>query len=62
MKDRDHVKSGKLEIDLYGDLGGILTLAKKEDRPLDESDPSVQQVKLVAGAPYRRQLLVEIWT
>jgi site-specific DNA recombinase len=32
---------GKLEIDLYGDLAGILGLAGKKDRPLDESDPSV---------------------
>ena len=40
---------GKLEIDLYGDLAGILTLAAKKDRPLDQSDPSLQQVKVVAG-------------
>jgi site-specific DNA recombinase len=41
---------GKLEIDLYGDLAGILTLAGKKDRPLDQNDQSVQQVKVVAGA------------
>lgn len=40
----------KLEIDLFGDLAGILALAANKDRPLDESDPSVQQVKMVAGA------------
>jgi site-specific DNA recombinase len=43
-------QQGKLEIDLYGDLAGILTLAARKDRPLDQSDPSVQQVKVVAGA------------
>ena len=42
-------QQGKLEIDLYGDLAGILSLAGKKDRPLDQSDPSVQQVKVVAG-------------
>ena len=41
---------GKLEIDLYGHLAGILTLAASKDRPLNASDPSVQQVKVVAGA------------
>jgi DNA invertase Pin-like site-specific DNA recombinase len=49
-------KPGKLEIDLYGDLAGILTLAAKKDRPLDQSDPSVQQVKVVAGARNQRYL------
>jgi len=43
-------QQGKLEIDLYGDLAGILSLAGKKDRPLDQSDPSLQQVKVVAGA------------
>jgi hypothetical protein len=37
-------QQGKLEIKLYGDLTGILTLAGKKARPLDQSDPSVQQV------------------
>ena|SRR5215216_3537576 len=40
-------EQGRLEIDLY--LAGILRLARQKDRPLDQSDPSVQQVKLVAG-------------
>ena len=35
---------GKLEIDLYGDLAGILSLAANANRPLDASDPCVQQV------------------
>ena len=35
--------------DLYGDLAGILGLAAKKNGPLDESDPSVRQVKVVAG-------------
>ena len=43
-------QQGKLEIDLYGDLAGILTLAGKKDRPFDKNDLSVQQVKVVAGA------------
>ena len=43
---------GRLEIDLYGDLAGILTLAANKDRPLEASDPSVQQVKVVAGAGF----------
>ena len=46
-------QQGKLEIDLYGDLAGILTLAEKKDRPLDQNDLSVQQVKMVAGLALR---------
>ncbi|MGB7779194.1 MAG: recombinase family protein [Pseudolabrys sp.] len=42
-------KQGKLEIDLYGDLAGILSLAGKKDRPFDQNDLSFQQVKVVAG-------------
>ena len=49
-------QQGKLEIDLYGDLAGILNLALKRDKPLDHSDPSVQQVKVVAGARNQRCL------
>ncbi len=40
---------GKLDIDLYGDLAGILGLAANKNGPLDESDPSLRQVKVVAG-------------
>ena len=40
---------GKLDIDLYGDLAGILGLAGNRNGPLDESDPSLKQVKVVAG-------------
>ena len=43
---------GKLDIDLYGDLAGILSLAAQIEGPLDESDPSVVQVKMVAGAGF----------
>jgi hypothetical protein len=32
-------KQKKLEIDLYGDLAGILALAGKKDRPLDQKRP-----------------------
>jgi site-specific DNA recombinase len=39
---------GRLEID----LAGILTLAANRDRPLEASDPYVQQVKVVAGAGF----------
>ncbi len=52
---------GKLDIDLFGDLAGILSLAANKQRPLDESDPSVQQVKMVAGADNQRQLLHAAW-
>jgi site-specific DNA recombinase len=52
---------GALEIDLHGDLAGILTMAANKDRPLEASDPSVQQVKMVAGARCQRQLLLEAW-
>ena len=45
-------QQGKLEIDLYGDLAGILTLAGKKAKPLDETDLSVQQVKVVAGVGF----------
>ncbi len=43
---------GKLDIDLYGDLAGILGLAAKRNGPLDPSDPSLQQVKVVAGTGF----------
>ena len=43
-------QQGKLEIDLYGDLARILTLAGRKAKPLDQSDPSVHQVMVVAGA------------
>ena len=46
----------KLDISLFGDLAGILSMATNKDRPLDKSDPSVQQVKMVAGACNRRYL------
>jgi site-specific DNA recombinase len=42
----------KLDIDLFGDLAGILSLATNANRPLEESDPSVVQVKLVAGVGF----------
>jgi hypothetical protein len=45
-------QQGKLEIDLYGDLAGIITLAGKKARPLDQGDLSVQQVKVVAGVRF----------
>jgi hypothetical protein len=45
-------ESRKLEIDLYGDLAGILGLAANKNGPLDESDPTIQQVKLVAGTGF----------
>lgn len=38
---------GKLEIDLFGDLAGILSLAANRNGPLDESGPL--QDKMVAG-------------
>jgi DNA invertase Pin-like site-specific DNA recombinase len=41
---------GKLEIDLYGDLAGILSLAASEDGPLKNSGPS--QGKVVAGTGF----------
>ncbi len=42
----------KLDIDLYGDLAGILTMAANANGPLEASDPSVQQVKMVAGVGF----------
>ena len=50
-------QQGKLEIDLYGDLAGILSLAGKKDRPLDQNDPSVQQVKVVEGDELKTNIL-----
>ena len=41
-------QQGQLEIDLYGDLAGILTLAGRKKTPIDQDDKSVQQVKVVA--------------
>jgi site-specific DNA recombinase len=43
---------GELNFDLYGDLAGILTFGASNDAPLDESDASIQQVKLVAGVGF----------
>jgi site-specific DNA recombinase len=40
---------GKLEIDLCGDLAGILSLGGKKDKPFYQNDLSFQQVKVVAG-------------
>jgi len=51
---------GKLDIDLYGDFAGILSLAAKNERSLDESDPSVVQVKMVAGACNHRELTLSV--
>ena len=51
---------GKIDIDLYGDLAGILGLAANKNGPLDESDPSLKQVKVVAGTPNHRQLPIEV--
>ena len=42
----------KLEIDLYGDLAGILITATNSDKMLKVNDKSVQQVKMVAGAGF----------
>ncbi len=33
---------GRLDIDLYGDLAGILSMATNKDRPLDKSDRACQ--------------------
>ncbi len=43
---------GKLDINLYGDLAGILSMATNNNRPLNKSDPSVVQVKMVAGVGF----------
>ena len=39
-----------LSIDLHGHLAGILSLATKAKRPLNESGPELGCMKLVAGA------------
>jgi len=50
---------GKLEVDLYGDLAGILTLAANEKGPHDKSGPL--QDKLVAGTRnYRLRHFLQI--
>lgn len=41
--------NGKLDIDLHGNLAGILRLAANKNGPLTESDPFIEQVKVVAG-------------
>ncbi len=52
---------GKLDISLFGDLAGILSMATNADRPLDKGDPSVLQVKMVAGAGYHLCRTTLIW-
>ncbi len=49
---------GKLDIYLFGDLAGILSMAANKNRPLQKSDPSVLQVKMVAGAGNQRYLQI----
>ncbi len=51
---------GRLTIDLYGDLAGILGLATNKGGPLKESDPSVQQVKVVAGTRNHRDFCIAV--
>ena len=41
-----------LSIDLHGHLAGILSLATKAKRPLNESGPEVGYMKLVAGVGF----------
>jgi hypothetical protein len=43
-----------LSIDLHGHRAGILSLATKAKRPLNESDPEVGHKKLVAGTRNQR--------
>ncbi len=45
----DYAKVG-LQVDLYGDLAGILAVATKQDTSLFEYDPLMVQDKMVAGA------------
>jgi site-specific DNA recombinase len=40
---------GKLEISLYGDLAGILTLATNKDRPLEASDRLCSSLRWLRG-------------
>ena len=58
--DRTPNSGGKLNIDLHGDLAGILSLAANKDRPLDERDLSVRQVKVVAGTRNHRDFRIAI--
>ena len=52
--------AGQLDIDLYGDLAGILGLAANKNGPLDESDPSIAQLKVVAGTRNHRQFAIAV--
>jgi len=45
----DEEGRNSLSIDLHGHLAGILSLATKARRPLNESGPDVASIKLVAG-------------
>ncbi len=47
-----HEKEERLMIDVHGDLAGILQIATETDKPLKDSDSSIQQVKMVAGAGF----------
>ncbi len=51
---------GKLDISLFGDLAGILSLAANKHRPLRKSHPTVAQVKMVAGARNHRELILSV--
>lgn len=47
----------KLNMDIEGDLAGILTIASNSIKPLNNNDKTVQQVTMVAGAFNRLYLL-----
>jgi site-specific DNA recombinase len=50
-----------LSISLHGHLAGILALATNRKGPLDESDPSVECTKLVAGARNHLYRTFMVW-
>ena len=47
----DYARGG-LQVDLYGDLAGVLAVATKQDKSLFEHDPLMVQDKMVAGAGF----------
>jgi DNA invertase Pin-like site-specific DNA recombinase len=50
----EHEGRRKLSVDLHGHLAGILSMATKAKKPLDESGFPVESIKLVAGACNQR--------
>ncbi len=49
----EHQGHKTLSIDLYGDIGGILSMATESEKPHRKDGFAEESIKLVAGARYQ---------